>query len=103
MQVRMLKTRACGSRFGSAAETAWMFATEPVGPDIPGGRNMIRALAIATVLGTAILLLPQGSANAQAARWCAVYSNGAGTNCGFNTYRQCRADISGVGGYCRRN
>jgi hypothetical protein len=64
---------------------------------------MVRALAIATILGTAILLLPQGSANAQAAKWCAVYSNGAGTNCGFNTYKQCRADISGVGGYCRRN
>jgi hypothetical protein len=62
---------------------------------------MIRALAIATVLATATLLLAQGSANAQA-RWCAVYSNGAGTNCGFNTFRQCQADISGVGGYCRR-
>jgi hypothetical protein len=62
---------------------------------------MIRALAIAIVLGTAILL--PGSANAQAAKWCAVYSNGAGTNCGFATYRQCQADISGVGGYCRLN
>jgi len=63
---------------------------------------MFRALVVATVVGAAALLLPQGSANA-AAKWCAVYSNGAGTNCGFNTYQQCREDISGVGGSCRRN
>jgi hypothetical protein len=62
---------------------------------------MSRVLIIATVLAAAALLLPQGSAHAQG-KWCARYSNG-GTNCGFNTYRQCRADISGVGGSCRRN
>lgn len=37
--------------------------------------------------------------------WCAAYSgpsNGA-TNCGFVTIEQCRATISGVGGYCQQN
>jgi len=67
-----------------------------------GDEAMFRALVVAAVVGAAALLLPQGSANA-AAKWCAVYSNGAGTNCGFNTYQQCREDISGIGGYCRRN
>ena len=62
---------------------------------------MFRALVIAIALAAA-LLLPQDSAHAQA-KWCAVYSDGGGTNCGFSTYKQCRADISGVGGYCRRN
>ena len=64
-----------------------------------GDEDMFRALAIATVLAAA-LLLPQGSAHAQG-KWCAVYSGGGGTNCGI-TYKQCRADVSGVGGYCRR-
>ena len=34
-----------------------------------------------------------------AAIWCANYSNGS-TNCGFHTQEQCRATVSGVGGFC---
>ena len=38
-------------------------------------------------------------------RWCAHYSGegGGGTNCYFMTIEQCRAAISGVGGYCGPN
>jgi Domain of unknown function (DUF4399) len=32
--------------------------------------------------------------------WCAAYSSGA-QNCGFSTFEQCRATVSGVGGSCR--
>jgi hypothetical protein len=36
--------------------------------------------------------------------WCAEYRGRVGgTNCGFVTYRQCVATISGVGGSCYRN
>jgi hypothetical protein len=35
--------------------------------------------------------------------WCAYYDDNAGTNCGFATFEQCEADISGVGGYCSPN
>jgi Protein of unknown function (DUF3551) len=37
--------------------------------------------------------------------WCAQYSGdgGGGTNCGFSTIEQCRADVSGIGGFCVRN
>ena len=37
--------------------------------------------------------------------WCAMYSGdgGGGTNCGFLTLEQCRATVSGVGGFCARN
>jgi len=38
--------------------------------------------------------------------WCAQYGagfDGGGRNCGFSTYEQCRAAISGNGGYCERN
>lgn len=34
--------------------------------------------------------------------WCATYRYG-GTNCGFSTFEQCRAAISGVGGSCSPN
>ena len=37
--------------------------------------------------------------------WCAQYGgwDGGGTNCGFSTYEQCRATVSGIGGYCQEN
>jgi tetratricopeptide (TPR) repeat protein len=41
-------------------------------------------------------------ANAKEPSWCATYRNG-GNNCGFNTYEQCMAAISGVGGFCNRS
>lgn len=41
-----------------------------------------------------------GSASGQSARWCAIYSAGGGTNCGFVSIDQCRASVSGVGGVC---
>ncbi len=50
--------------------------------------------AVAFVLGT--------PAAAKGPPWCAAYRTGA-TNCGFNTYEQCLAAISGIGGYCNRN
>ena len=37
-------------------------------------------------------------------KWCAVYGdNGGGTNCYFLTLEQCRAAISGMGGFCEPN
>ncbi len=38
--------------------------------------------------------------------WCAHYGGGnmgGGSNCGFSTLEQCRATISGMGGFCERN
>jgi hypothetical protein len=36
--------------------------------------------------------------------WCARYAkDGGGESCGFTTFDQCMADVSGVGGYCARN
>jgi hypothetical protein len=45
-------------------------------------------------------------AEAQNYPWCADYSGGdmgGGTNCGFTTYEQCMATLSGMGGFCNRN
>jgi uncharacterized protein DUF3551 len=36
--------------------------------------------------------------------WCAYYGDShGGINCGFVSYEQCRAAISGNGGYCQPN
>lgn len=44
-------------------------------------------------------------AEAQNYPWCATYSMGMGgsQNCGFVTYEQCQATVSGIGGFCDRN
>jgi len=50
------------------------------------------------------VLLHTGSAHAQNYPWCAQYGGTfGGSNCGFTTLRQCRATVSGVGGYCYQN
>ena len=37
--------------------------------------------------------------------WCARYGGdmGGASNCGFSTYEQCMATVSGVGGFCEKN
>jgi hypothetical protein len=38
--------------------------------------------------------------------WCAQYGGGemgGGRNCGFPTLEQCRATVSGIGGFCAPN
>jgi hypothetical protein len=45
-------------------------------------------------------------AQAQNYPWCALYGGsgtGGGRNCGFTTYEQCMATISGIGGSCMQN
>jgi hypothetical protein len=64
-------------------------------------RIVLPALA---ALVTFITFIPtQGHADPY--RWCAAYSGdgGGGTNCGFITYAQCMATVSGIGGSCEIN
>ena len=45
-------------------------------------------------------------AHAQNYPWCALYSGralGGATNCGFTTFQQCLATVSGIGGFCEPN
>ena len=52
------------------------------------------AVAMSTVPAAAEITYP----------WCAQYGGrNGGMNCGFSTYGQCRAAISGNGGYCIEN
>jgi Protein of unknown function (DUF3551) len=57
----------------------------------------------------AIALLPGLSTPVRAAieyPWCAQYGGGGfggGRNCAFSTIEQCRATVSGIGGFCEPN
>ena len=43
-------------------------------------------------------------AQADPYRWCATYGAGFGSeSCYFMTIEQCRASVSGLGGFCRPN
>ena len=68
------------------------------------GANMS---AVRKVIAASVLVLGFSAAQAHADpyRWCAVYSGDAGgaSNCGFVTIEQCRATVSGIGGFCEPN
>jgi hypothetical protein len=63
---------------------------------------MRRVILTLCLLGGAVISQP---AHADPYRWCAQYGGGrgGGENCYFRTFSQCRAAISGMGGFCRRN
>jgi hypothetical protein len=56
-------------------------------------------------LGMVIATITFGaSAHARDYPWCAFYTGPfSTTNCGFDTYQQCLATVSGIGGYCQPN
>jgi Protein of unknown function (DUF3551) len=57
---------------------------------------------LAVLVLTIPILAPQPSQAEITYPWCAQYAR-EGRNCGFSTYDQCRAAISGNGGYCTDN
>jgi Protein of unknown function (DUF3551) len=60
----------------------------------------MRTIALVAVT-LVVLPLSVVGARAQGA-WCANYGSPAGgTNCGFHSFEQCRATVSGIGGFCQ--
>jgi hypothetical protein len=63
----------------------------------------MRFLALAGVFGLALVANAQSvkpaDASPSATRFCAKYKGGA-ENCGFYTFNQCLAALSGNGGFC---
>jgi hypothetical protein len=57
---------------------------------------MVAAITLATLSISTIGVRADGS-------WCANYGGRGGTNCGFYSYQQCMAAISGNGGSCSQN
>ena len=63
----------------------------------------MRLLLFMTGVLVAILCVER-PAEAQNYPWCAYYDMFQGaTNCGFSTFQQCMAAVSGVGGNCGPN
>jgi Protein of unknown function (DUF3551) len=61
----------------------------------------VLSIALGLAVVAAAFVTP---AQAQNYPWCAYYSSSfGGTNCGFTTYQQCMADVSGIGGFCQQN
>jgi uncharacterized protein DUF3551 len=65
---------------------------------------MKAALSLLGVLFVALAAITT-PAQAQSYPWCAYYGGrfGGASNCGFSTFQQCLATISGIGGYCQPN
>ena len=67
----------------------------------------IRTIVLAR-LALSTTVLAQASASAlpyDPYPWCAVYGGrmSGSSNCGFSTWNQCMATVSGIGGFCQRN
>src|SRR5215472_19380733 len=62
---------------------------------------------VLSLLGLLIMTGAIGTpAHAQNYPWCAYYSGrgfGGATNCGFTSFQQCMATVSGIGGFCQLN
>ena len=65
----------------------------------------MRLIAVVLPFLAALAALVPVSSHADPYRWCAQYGRGGGgaTNCGFVTFQQCQATVSGIGGFCVRN
>ena len=63
---------------------------------------VMRAIPIAAIMLAAMFL--SGTPARADGTWCAQYGTGfSGKNCGFYSFEQCRASVSGIGGFCQRN
>ena len=60
-------------------------------------RAFMRAIVVASIMLATLSAFPAG-VRAEGS-WCARYTT-AGTNCGFYSFEQCQASVSGVGGFC---
>jgi hypothetical protein len=54
---------------------------------------------------SALALFTPTAGHADPYKWCAQYggNGGGGRNCGFVTWDQCMATVSGIGGFCEIN
>ena len=68
-------------------------------------RKLAAALFALSALAAVVLSAPSAARAQIYYPWCAVYGgrSGGGTNCGFSTIEQCRATVSGIGGFCQPN
>jgi len=62
----------------------------------------MRAIVL-VALTFAALVLTETAAGAASGTWCATYSKRGIDNCTYTSFEQCRAQVLGLGGFCRPN
>ena len=68
--------------------------------------NRFKALALSTFALAAVFALDSRPAAAEVEYpWCAAYTgrDRGVVTCGFTSFQQCQATVTGVGGFCQRN
>jgi hypothetical protein len=90
--------RAIG-RLGSPCETVFDCGTSHIVALLEDAMRF-RPLSL-PALGVLTLIAASGGASAQNNSWCARYQGSL--SCGFSTFEQCRASVSGAGGVCQPN
>jgi hypothetical protein len=62
-------------------------------------------LAVTVIAGAAVLAAPAPAKAVVYYPWCAYFTErgGGSSTCSFDTWAQCRATISGIGGNCYQN
>jgi len=96
---RYLRRRARSRQAGCSAAVA-LDMVELATASSVNGRYAMRVIVLAAAACVAFAF-----ANTQAradGAWCTRDSLGC-TNCGFHTFAQCQANVSGMGGSCERN
>jgi hypothetical protein len=62
----------------------------------------MRTLAAFAVIAASFVFTHEARAQSTYYPWCSRY-DAYSYNCGFKTWQQCQANISGMGGYCYQN
>jgi hypothetical protein len=76
---------------------------KPIGTDFLSTEEAImRSIGLISI-GLATMALTATEVGAASNRWCATYTKPSSENCTFATFEQCRAQVSGIGGWCRPN
>ena len=102
MKLSLLGTAGCLDR---AAGGPWPLVVAALFQPVAFVKRLIDKNACALPIGAGSvisLFLIAGPVAADPYKWCAVERTG-GNNCGFTTIEQCRATVSGIGGFCQPN
>ena len=73
-------------------------------PGVGRAMRKHRVARLVTIIAIALSVAPMvAKASADPYPWCAISGSSGSTNCSFVTLAQCRATISGIGGFCEPN
>ena len=69
-------------------------------PAVTSGQTRCNIMGAVATMSLMLAMTPSAQAEGS---WCANYSGNGGTNCGFYSFQQCMAAVSGAGGFCTQN